>query len=148
MAKDDKVENTEEDDKGKRNPLFSIIVPSINKKTGNVFESGEVTDSSYEAFMLNRMFSMGSDTIFFAAELNKRQNLNPKAHYDFCYYAIPEKPYRFNNWAKKEVDDNLEYVMKYYDYNETKAKAALKILDKKQLKDIKKYVETYINNQQ
>lgn len=96
--------------------------------------------SDYVPFVINRSFSYHPDTVFFANELNLKQNIPEKAQYLFLLNTI-SKAKRFAKWEKKSKIDDLEYIKTYFGYSTEKAKQAMKVLSKKQIELIKKKIK-------
>jgi hypothetical protein len=61
--------------------------------------------------------------------------------YDFFINILRVKK-RFSPWLRKDEIKDLDYVKRYYDYSNEKAKQALKLLSKEQLNFIKSKFET------
>jgi hypothetical protein len=77
----------------------------------------------------------------FSNEMNIYPNLDKKLQYDFYINTLRVKS-RFSTWLRKDVIKDLEYVKRYYQYNNEKAQQALKILTSEQLNFIKSKFET------
>lgn len=118
--------------------IFKDVLPSINQKTGNLLDNPENKESDYNAFLVNKAFSNGDDTILFANEMNKLNNLFKKAQYDFYYYGLV-KGKRFNKWSKADADtiNTIELIKEYYNCSFKKAKEYMGILNENQLEYIK-----------
>jgi hypothetical protein len=71
--------------------------------------------------------------------MNMYPHLDKKLQYDFLLNSISPRK-RFSPWEKKSNIDYLDAVKEYYGYNTDKALQALRILDKKQLEEIKRLV--------
>lgn len=93
-------------------------------------------EKEYSPFLTNRFFSYFPDTIFYAEEMNMSSTLDYKLQYDYYFSSLrPRK--RFSKWAKRLESSDLKLVAEYYQINNVKAKAALKILSKEQLAELK-----------
>ena len=113
------------------------IVNSINSSKEMEWEDIE---KLYEPYIINKAMSYFPDTILFADDMNKFYDLPKKLQY--LYYINNVKPKkRFSKWAKKNNDESLDLVKKYFNYNDKKAEAALKILTTTQIKMIKEKQE-------
>ena len=95
------------------------------------------SEKQYNSFIVNKALSYGADTVVAANEMNSRPHIDKKAQYDFLRGIIRPKK-RFNKWLKAEKEEQLELVKEYYGYNNTKAAAALRILNEDQLNSIRK----------
>lgn len=93
-------------------------------------------EKEYSPFLVNRFFSYFPDTLFYAEEMNMSTVLDNKLQYDYYFSSLrPRK--RFSKWAKRLESADLKTVTEYYQINNTKAKAALKVLNKEQLAELK-----------
>ena len=101
----------------------------------------DLSEKSYNAFMVNRSLSYFHDTILLANEMNRYHFLDKDMQYNF-YINILRKRKRFSPWVRKEKVSDLEFVKSYYGYNNEKASQALKILSKEQLDYIKQKLDT------
>lgn len=109
---------------------------SINYTKDNLIVD-DWSEKQYNAFIVNKALSYGADTVIAANEMNSRPHIDKKAQYDFLC-GIVRKKKRFNKWLKAEKEEQLEMVKEYYGYNNTKAAAALRILNPDQIATIKK----------
>ena len=96
----------------------------------------EEWEKKYPAYVVNKCLHPFPDTILLVNELNKLHHLDNKLQFDFLLNTLrPRK--RYSPWMKANRVENLEYVKEYYGYNNEKARAALDILDEKQISAIK-----------
>jgi len=109
---------------------------SINYTKDNLIVD-DWSEKQYNAFIVNKALSYGADTVIAANEMNSRPHIDKKAQYDFLR-GIVRKKKRFNKWLKAEKEEQLELVKEYYGYNNTKAAAALRMLNPDQIATIKK----------
>ena len=96
----------------------------------------EIWEKKYPPFIVNKALSGFPDTIMYANEMNQNHHLDKKLQFDFLLNSIRKRK-RFTPWLKAKKVSNLEYVKEFYGYSNEKAKSALDILTKKQLKLIK-----------
>lgn len=115
-------------------------IKSIHTKNQNLLEMEDT--KSYNSYITNKSLSHHVDTLLFANEMNMRPHLDKDIQYTFLYRGI-RKANRFSPWEKKEIDDDLKYVKKYYHYNNDKAYQALKLLSKEQLLYIRNKLENF-----
>lgn len=92
--------------------------------------------SDYNSFMVNRGLSQFHDTVYHANEMNKLYNLDDELKFQYLINIVRPKK-RFSKWAKKTDNEDIDLIMKYYNYNVTKAKSALSIISAEQIKTIK-----------
>ena len=110
---------------------------SINFTKTDVMDTTDMTwEKKYPAFIVNKCLSYHYDTLIAANEMNGYHFLPNNMQYHFLLNIVRKKK-RFAKWLKAEKLTNIEYVKEYYGYNNEKAKVALDILTKEQLKLIK-----------
>ena len=113
---------------------------SINFTKENLMEDPSVK-KDYAPFIINRCLSGHIDCLMYANEMNKYNFLPKRLQYDF-FINIVRKRKRFSPWINKEKIKDIDYVKRYYGYNNEKALQALSILSKEQLTFIKAKFET------
>lgn len=111
---------------------------SINHTKEYIIE--ESNEKQYPPYIINRCLSGFIDTVMYANEMNMTSFLPNKMQYDF-YINIVRPRKRFSPWLKKEKLEDLDVVKSYYGYNNEKAKQALSLLNKEQLKLIKQKLD-------
>ena len=114
---------------------------SINLTKKNLIDEDPSLEKEYNPYIVNRIYSGHLDSIMFANEMNKYSFLSKKIQYDFYLNSLRSKK-RFSPWLRKDKIKDLDYVKRYYDYSNEKAKQALKLLSKEQLNFIKSKFET------
>ena len=90
----------------------------------------------YPAFIINKILSGFSDTIMLVNEVNRNHFLDKDMQYSFLLNSIRSKK-RFSPFLRADKLKDIECVKEYYGYSNDKAKSALDILTKEQLKLIK-----------
>ena len=90
----------------------------------------------YPAFIVNKILSGFSDTIMLTNEMNRNHFLDKDMQFHFLINSIRSKK-RYSPFLRASKLRNIEIVKEYYGYNNEKAKVALDILTKEQLKLIK-----------
>ena len=90
----------------------------------------------YPAFIVNKVLSAFSDTIMLVNEMNRNHFLDKDMQFQFLLNSIRSKK-RYGPFLKASKLKDIECVKEYYGYNNEKAKSALDILTKKELKLIK-----------
>ena len=109
---------------------------SINQSKKNIMDEDEGAVKSYPSFIVNKALSSFMDSILYSNEMNKSHFIDNKLQYDFYLNSLKPRK-RFAPWVKRETLEHLELVKEYYGYNHNKALAALRILTKSQLDEIK-----------
>ena len=90
----------------------------------------------YPAFIVNKILSGFQDTIMLVNEMNRNHFLDKDMQFQFLLNSIRSKK-RYSPFLRASKIKDIECVKEYYGYNNEKAKTALDILTKKQLKLIK-----------
>ena len=90
----------------------------------------------YPAFIINKILSGFSDTIMLVNEVNRNHFLDKDMQYSFLLNSIRSKK-RYSPFLRAEKLNDLDVVKEYYGYNNEKAKSALDILTKDEVKLIK-----------
>ena len=90
----------------------------------------------YPAFIVNKILSGFSDTIMLVNEVNRNHFLDKDMQYQFLPNSIRSKK-RFSPFLRANKLKDIECVKEYYGYSNDKAKSALDILTRDQIKLIK-----------
>lgn len=114
---------------------------SINLNKQDLTEEDPDAIKKYAPFIINKCMSGHMDTVMLANEMNINHGLDKYLQYQF-YLNIVRKRKRFSPWLKKDKIKDLELVKKYYNYSNSKAEQALKILTKDQLEYIRLKFDT------
>ena len=93
-------------------------------------------EKKYPSYIVNKCLFPFPDTILLVNEMNRLHHLDKKLQFDFLLNSLrPRK--RYTPWMKAKKLQDLEYVKEYYGYSNEKARAALELLDEKQISAIK-----------
>ena len=110
---------------------------AINHTKKNVMDSEDTMwVKKYPAFIVNKVLSGFSDTIMLVNEMNRNHFLDKDMQFQFLLNSIRSKK-RYSPFLRASKLKDIECVKEYYGYNNEKAKDALDILTKEQLKLIK-----------
>ena len=90
----------------------------------------------YPAFIVNKMLSAFSDTIMLVNEMNRNHFLDKDMQFQFLINSIRSRK-RFSPFLRANKLKDIECVKEYYGYSNDKAKSALDILTKDEIKLIK-----------
>jgi len=106
------------------------------------FNKEDLSDDirEYAPYIINRCLSGYLDCIMFANEMNKYHFLDKDMQYTFYLNTIRKKK-RFSPWIRKDKVTDLEYVKRYYGYNNENAAQAMKILSNEQIEFIKQKLD-------
>ena len=110
---------------------------AINFTKKNLMDSDdELWKKKYPAFIVNKMLSAFSDTIMFVNEMNRNHFLDKDMQFQFLLNSIRTKK-RYSPFLRASKLKEIECVKEYYGYSNDKAKSALDILTKDEIKLIK-----------
>ena len=110
---------------------------AINFTKKNLMDSEDkLWEKKYPAFIVNKILSGFSDTIMLVNEMNRNHFLDKDMQFQFLLNSIRSKK-RFSPFLRASKLKDIECVKEYYGYSNDKAKSALDILTKEQLKLIK-----------
>ena len=110
---------------------------AINHTKKNVMASEDrMWVKKYPAFIVNKVLSGFQDTIMLVNEMNRNHFLDKDMQFQFLLNSIRSKK-RYSPFLRARKLKDIECVKEYYGYNNEKAKTALDILTKKELKLIK-----------
>lgn len=115
------------------------FVKSINGSKMDIWEDdAERAEQGYVPFIINRAFSMFSDTVVQANYMNLLGNYLTK-HQQFLFLLNSiSRGKRFSPWPKKVSHDNIKIVKEVYHYSDRKAVEALGLLSDEDISDLKK----------
>ena len=117
--------------------LFKDYLPAINHTKKNLMDSDDpMWEKKYPAFMVNKVLSGFQDTVMLSNEMNRNHFLDRDMQFQFLLNSIRQKK-RFTPFLRASKIKDIECVKEYYGYSNEKAKSALDILTKEQLKLIK-----------
>ena len=112
------------------------IVNSLSRFKDSEFNENDLEmEKAYIPFIVNRSFSYYPDTIIHSNEMNRTPFLSKRMQHDYFKYSLNSRK-RFSKWLKKERNEDIEVVQKYFNFSKKKAIEALKILSKDDLKTI------------
>ena len=103
----------------------------------------ELSEKDYKPFLINRSLSYHKDCILYANEMNQRHLIDSKLQYDFLINTIRSQKRPFAKWAKKsEIGEDIECVKQIFNFSNSKAYEALRILNKEQIQKLKEKTDT------
>ena len=110
---------------------------AINFTKKNIMDSDDTMwVKKYPAFIVNKILSGFSDTIMLVNEMNRNHFIDKDMQFQFLLNSIRSKK-RYSPFLRANKLKDIECVKEYYGYSNDKAKSALDILTKDQLKLIK-----------
>ena len=116
-------------------PFDFVNAINSSSKKDLIAEDPEL-EKLYVPFMVNRALSYFSDTVMYANEVNRYNQIDYKLQNSYLLNIVrPAK--RFAKWVKKQDNNDIDVVMEYFGYSHEKAIQALSILSSEQLTTIK-----------
>ena len=110
---------------------------AINFTKNDLMKSeDDLWKKKYPAFIVNKMLSGFSDTVMLVNEMNRNHFLDRDMQFQFLLNSIRSKK-RFTPFLRANKLKEIECVKEYYGYSNDKAKSALDILTKDEIKLIK-----------
>ena len=102
----------------------------------------EITEKEYNPFLVNRSLSYHKDCIMYANEMNRRHFIDKKLQNDFLLNTVRSQKRPFAKWIKSEKSDDLECIKTIFGFSESKARAALNLLSKEEIQQLKEQTQT------
>jgi len=110
---------------------------AINFSKKNVMDSEDkLWQKKYPAFIVNKLLSAFSDSIMLVNEMNRNHFIDKDMQFQFLLNSIRTKK-RYSPFLRASKLKEIECVKEYYGYSNDKAKSALDILTKDEIKLIK-----------
>jgi hypothetical protein len=116
------------------------LMKDVRISSGVINDEEKKLDSiekQYNAFIINRGFSMGRDTILLANEMNSRSFLSSRMQYDF-YRNLIRPGKRWNKWFKSVKSEDLDLIQEAYSCSKQKAREIIEIFTPEALKNLRK----------
>ena len=110
---------------------------AINFTKKNLMDSDDLLwQKKYPAFIVNKILSGFQDCIMLVNEMNRNHFVDKYMQFQFLLNSIRSKK-RYSPFLRSSKLKDLDVVKEYYGYNNEKAKVALDILTKDEVKLIK-----------
>jgi hypothetical protein len=109
------------------------FITDIRSNKANLIEDNE---EHYKPFMVNRGLSYYRDTLIQAQMMNLLPELDNKLQHDYYFYGVRKTNNYKMKWAKTVKDEEISEIMRYFNYNQSKAIEISKILNKSQVEHI------------
>ena len=110
---------------------------AINFTKKNLMDSEDkLWQKKYPSFIVNKILSGFQDCIMFVNEMNRNHFVDKDMQFHFLLNSIRSKK-RFSPFLRANKLKDIECVKEYYGYSNDKAKSALDILTRDQIKLIK-----------
>ena len=110
---------------------------AINFTKKNLMDSDDLLwQKKYPAFIVNKILSGFQDCIMLVNDMNRNHFVDKDMQFQFLLNSIRSKK-RYSPFLRSSKLKDLDVVKEYYGYNNEKAKVALDILTKDEVKLIK-----------
>ena len=110
---------------------------AINFTKKNLMDSDDLLwQKKYPAFIVNKILSGFQDCIMLVNEMNRNHFVDKDMQFQFLLNSIRSKK-RYSPFLSSSKLKDLDAIKEYYGYNNDKAKTALDILTKDEVKLIK-----------
>ena len=110
---------------------------AINFTKKNLMDPDDLLwQKKYPAFIVNKILSGFQDCIMLVNEMNRNHFVDKDMQFQFLLNSIRSKK-RYSPFLRSSKLKDLDVVKEYYGYNNDKAKTALDILTKDEVKLIK-----------
>ena len=110
---------------------------AINFTKKNLMDSDDLLwQKKYPAFIVNKILSGFQDCIMLVNEMNRNHFVDKDMQFQFLLNSIRSKK-RYSPFLRSSKLKDLDVIKEYYGYNNEKAKTALDILTKDEVKLIK-----------
>lgn len=96
----------------------------------------DLSEKSYNSYIINRSLSYFPDTILLANEVNRMAHVDNHLKFSFFINTVRKRK-RFSKWDKPINSDDLDVVKQYYGYSNEKARQVLSILSSDQISELK-----------
>lgn len=113
---------------------------SLNTTKANLLN--ELTEKSFDPFIIRRGMAQNMDTALLAQEMNKLHWVAKVMQHDFFLYGVTKKK-RYGKWAKKEtVLDKIQTISTYYKVSLREAEEYAPLLSDDQVKELVERMDT------
>ncbi len=119
--------------------VFDYVNAILENKKDLIVD--EITEKSYDAFIVNRALSLHKDCIFYANEMNRYYILDKKLQNDFLLNIVRSQKRPFAKWVKAEKSEDLECIKQVFGFSNTKAREAIRLLSKEQIQKLKEQTD-------
>ena len=103
-------------------------------------ENDELAERGYNPWIVNNALSYFPDTILHSNLMNINHHIPSRPQYEFFLSSLRPKK-RFAKWVKEEVNDDLELVMKYFEFNRSNARDVMSLLTVDDINEIRALYE-------
>lgn len=136
--------------KSKKKTIKSETSLSLFDFLNNIsYDKKDLSDSEefqkiYSDFMINRFLSMSPETVFWAHELSKMNNIPKKSHYYFLLNGLEKKKRYFKYEKGSKSDERINKLQEFYNVNIDQALEIFELLSEEQINKIMSLFEVSI----
>jgi hypothetical protein len=116
------------------------FVNQILKSKKNILD--ESTEKHYKPYLINRALSYHQDCLAYVNEMNQQHFLPKKMQNEFLLNTVRAKNRPFEPWVKPEKSEDIECIKQIYQFSDSKARDALRILTAEQIQQLKEQADT------
>jgi len=115
-------------------PELKDWLNSINKTKVDLLADDDagLDETTYTPFIVNRCLSYHPELIYLVNEMNKNPDADKKFQYHFLLHTVSQKS-RFSPWQKQDKLSDLDTIKQYFNYNNQRAREALRVLTPEQV---------------
>jgi len=120
--------------------VFDYVNAILENKKDLIVD--EISEKSYDAFIVNRALSLHKDCIFYANEMNRLHFLDKKLQNDFLLNIVRSQKRPFAKWVFTEKSEDLKCIKQVFGFSNIKAREAIRLLSKEQIQKLKEQTDT------
>lgn len=94
----------------------------------------------YEAFLVNRAFSLTEDTVLNAAQMNERSHMDAEMQATYYIHAVRPRR-RFEAWPKLLSEPDVQIIATYYGMSPREAKLHVLLHTKEQVNAMRRVLD-------
>ena len=103
-------------------------------------ENDELSEKSYNAFIVNKGLSFFPDSVLYANEMNRLHILDNKPQFSYLLNSVRSRK-RYSKWLKNELVENIKIISEYFNYSYAKAKQVAHLISPDQLNIMKEKLQ-------
>ena len=115
------------------------FIKTINGSKEDLIRDNPHVEQDYIPFVVNKAFSLHTDTIMFANFMNMNPHLARKQQYDFYRLAVKKRK-RFEVWPKNQKNEDAYLLATHFNISLNKAKEIIRTLPQDKINELKKII--------
>lgn len=121
-------------------PSIFDTIKAVSSTRPLTFQDLVQDNLPYDAFMVNRAFSLTEDTVLAAALMNERPHLDKEMQATFYIHTLRPRR-RFEKWPKSLDDATAKIVAQYYGMSVREAKLSATLHTKEEIKQMQQVLD-------